>query len=487
MKLSMWTICDYLTNEGFEIEPHISNGVPCIDLVRQSKECTYSSGYAELFRYGKNIIISNEMDRAVIKSSDMLEVSNCIAACFNFYCSWETDLYEAMIKGSSLQNLLDIAHKVFKRPMFIKNDSTRTFAITREYPDSIHPYWSRIVDSLDQGIPDYEVVRTVSLDSEYRTVFLEHYPSVRWSPLYKNRVLHANIYLNEKRVAEIVVLENGRQFNDGEVHVMNFFVEMMERYIASNSNIFQSGLDVAVYLANLAENGPLEDEQISALSHYIGLEPEDEYCVLVAANIGLSDSPILNALREKLETQLKDAIIIPYKDQIVILRGMKGRTYDEIITDYKQHIPREGFNWALSYEFSGIEKMPDYYAQACDILEKAVFRKDNYVTMYEMAPKLITRLYCENPDTKSLIHPDLIRLENVDIKENTQYCETMFYFLLCGGNYTDASRVMALHRNTLIYRMNKIRDIVRSNIDNVENRKLLLYSYLFMGKDYQPL
>ncbi len=484
MKLSLWTISDYLKKAGFEVAENITGGLPCVNVVNLATTRTYSTEFAELLENGSDCVLYNDMDNIVIKNARLLDVANTVNAAIAYYTAWEKDLYDSMIHSASLQELLDIANTVFERPMFIKNDSTRTFAITRGYPNSVHPHWDRITASLDEGIPDYEVVRTVSSDPDYKSAFLERYPSVRWSPAYGNMVLHTNIFVNDRRVAEIVMLENGKTFNNGEIHVMSVFADLIEKYVSLNPSIFQSGSDVSVYLTSLIEGGKLEKDQLMTICKYIGLDPEDEFCVLIASNIGLLDSPMLSSLREKLEVQLKDAIVIPYKSKIVIVRGIKGRKYSDLIEDFKVHIPKEGFCWALSYEFFGIENVPIFYKQACKILENAVFHKENYMPMYEIAPHFISDMYMQIEDSKSYVHPDLLRLEKIDMTENTQYCETLFYFLLCGGNYTDASKIMMLHRNTMIYRLNKIREIVRSNIDDADNRKLLLYSYLLLGKDY---
>lgn len=484
LKLSMWTLCDHLQKDGFLVESRISEGLPCITMIHQSKNRSYSSQYAELLQTGNDVLLVSDMDTVTVKNCSIADVANSLNATLNFFSQWEHDLYDSMLKGATLQELIDIANKVFERPMFIKNDSTRTFAITRGYPMNVHPHWEKIINSMEQGIPDYDVVREVSADPEYRSVFLEKYPSLKWSPAYGNIVLHGNIFINDHRVAEVVTLENHKPFNNGDVHLMNVFIEMLEKYVDNNPNVFQSGSDVSMFLSNLLSNGHVENEQLRVISNYIGAEPSEEYVILVAANSGLSDSPMLSALREKLEVQLKDAIVIPYKSQIVILRGIKNHTYDEMITDFKAHIPKEGFRWSMSYEFSNIENAPSYYEQACSILEKAVFRREHYVSMYDMATSIISQLYKNKESIETLVHPDLIRLEKADVRENAQYCETLFYFLLCGGNYTDASKIMMLHRNTLIYRMNKIREIIHSNIDDINNRKLLFYSFLLLGKDY---
>jgi len=484
MKLSMWTLCDYLIKEGFEAETFISEGLPCISLLRQTGERTYPTGYAEIYEADGCVQVANEMDRIVIRHSSMQDVTNCLGEALEYYSSWEHSLYECVLKNGTLQELLDIASTIFDRPMFIKNDATRTLAITHGYPHDIHPYWDKIEKSLEQGLPDYEMVSVVSSDPEYRTAFLEKYPSIRMSPMYGALVLHANIFVEDRRVAEVVALENGKPFNRGDIHLMNTFTELIAKYVNNNVRIFQSGSDVVVFMNNLLTNGRLEKEQYQSIRRYIKAEDNDDMCLLVVTGVGRLDSPILSVLREKLEMQLKRSVVIQFAGQIVILSVLKDMTYREMVEVFKKTIPKEGFRWCISYEFPMIEDLPNYYRRTNEVLEQAVFKNEHYVTMYEMAPKMISMMCDKEELAKTLIHPDLLRLENADIRDNTEYCETLFYYLLCGGNFTDAARIMVLHRNTLIYRMNKIREIIHSNPDDIENRKLLIYSYLLLKREY---
>jgi len=42
---------------------------------------------------------------------------------------------------------------------------------------------------------------------------------------------------------------------------------------------------------------------------------------------------------------------------------------------------------------------------------------------------------------------------------------------------------LGLHRNSLIYRMSRIQEIISTDLSDLENRQLLFYSYMLMGKD----
>ena len=55
----------------------------------------------------------------------------------------------------------------------------------------------------------------------------------------------------------------------------------------------------------------------------------------------------------------------------------------------------------------------------------------------------------------------------------TELVKTIAAFLECNGNLTETSNKLFIHRNTLKYRLERIRDITQIDLDDSENRLML--------------
>lgn len=119
------------------------------------------------------------------------------------------------------------------------------------------------------------------------------------------------------------------------------------------------------------------------------------------------------------------------------------------------------------------------YRQSHLVLMLAQQENKPHYTMQQVALKMMHRQIRGLPDYDSYIHPDIRRLREADRAGNSNYVGTLFQYLLCGGNTTDTANSLGLHRNSLIYRINRIRDIIESDLDKALHRKLLLMSFLF--------
>lgn len=491
MKLSMWTLSGWLERRGFRPTPVISNGknvltgprfldrgVPGSDTVGiiPARNVTGGDGY--------ETALSNDVDLIFIPDAEPVEIHNEITRCFESFNQWERDMLMVLVDGGSLQDLLDVAHQVFKQPMFIKGDSSWVFAITPGYDHSVHPDWANLERSAVNRTADFESVTTVSLDPEFQKVFQQRNPTLISSPFYGGTVLRTNVWMDEQRVCEIVALEYTAPFNCGDLHLMQFFADMVSRYITANRSMYFSFSGLTNFFTGLLEQQDCNPAHLLTVREATGWREEDLLAVTVIREQTLCESPILGVLREKLSQQLPYSCVFHYDGRTVcVFNVTKSKGYSSAVERLSGLIPDDLFAWGVSYDFVGIERVPEFYRQALTAMEAAEEMGLPHATMYQAAPTCISSELREIPGLQGYIHPDLRRLEEVDRKGDSQYVHTLFQYLLCGGNYTDTASRLGLHRNSLIYRMSRIQEIISSDLGDIENRQLLLYSYFLLGRD----
>lgn len=81
----------------------------------------------------------------------------------------------------------------------------------------------------------------------------------------------------------------------------------------------------------------------------------------------------------------------------------------------------------------------------------------------------------------TLVHPDIHLLWRLDKETGSENFRTLFEFLLSGSNYTNAAKELHLHRNSLIYRISRIEELIGSSLNDPDNCRLLLYSCMLVG------
>jgi hypothetical protein len=484
----MWTLYDWFEAKGMAPVATITDDRPIIKGVRLHPSKA-SEHYAELLAAkgrvadkGYSTILRFQHDQILLSKVNLAFAHNEALEAFSFYDNWEKDFLLYLLDSNSLQDLLNIAHRVFRWPMFIKNDSSWVYAISKGYDTDVHPDWARMLDNVRGRQSDFDAVKTVSLDPEFQTTFTKKYPCIRHSPFYGGDVLHANVWLRERRIFEVVTISHGRPFNPGDPHLMEFFVQIVHKMIMKDTSLDLFFTGPSAFLASMLEDDNYDMSNLNVMLHTLGWHGEDELVVFCVASEVNFDTPILNVLREKFVERFRYGCALSYKGQVICLVNVsKTGDFSHILEQAENIIPKT-FTWGVSFVFGGLQNFPAYYrqAQVAQILARQTERS-NY-TMQHDALKIISSQIKHLPNFKSYIHPDIKRLRDMDSTLNSHHANTLFEYLLCGGNVTDTANRLGLHRNSLIYRINRIRDIITCNLDNIQDRKLLLLSFLFEGK-----
>lgn len=90
--------------------------------------------------------------------------------------------------------------------------------------------------------------------------------------------------------------------------------------------------------------------------------------------------------------------------------------------------------------------------------------------------QLRTPLFLKNLDSRSdLISPELRALAEHDRKKGTQYCETLYFYLIYSRSLKKTCDALFTHRNTALYRIERIRDDFLIPLDDPERHVELLF------------
>lgn len=81
-----------------------------------------------------------------------------------------------------------------------------------------------------------------------------------------------------------------------------------------------------------------------------------------------------------------------------------------------------------------------------------------------------------------LLHPALRLLSSYDRENHTEFYETLRHYLRQERSITRTAEEMGLHRNTLLYRITRIRELTRLELEEPEVRLHLLISFAMEEK-----
>ena len=134
--------------------------------------------------------------------------------------------------------------------------------------------------------------------------------------------------------------------------------------------------------------------------------------------------------------------------------------------------------------YTAIEQIKDSYQEAQKALSlwKKMNRAEHIVYYSRLGLYRLLFKIEDKEEIREYYRYNLNVLLEHDTKNSAELLETLRQYLYCNGNLVKTSQALFIHRNTLLYRLNQIRDLLGKDIDDALVRLDLFNS--IVAKDY---
>ncbi|MFF7381844.1 helix-turn-helix domain-containing protein [Streptomyces griseoluteus] len=118
------------------------------------------------------------------------------------------------------------------------------------------------------------------------------------------------------------------------------------------------------------------------------------------------------------------------------------------------------------------DKIPQHYQEAQRALDVRRHSRERYGATFfdELGLYRILGPGNDYRELETFVREWLGRLIDYDTRHHATMVETLSRYFDCGGNYDETAESLAIHRSTLRYRLQRIRDISGSDLADVEDR-----------------
>ncbi|TVZ78318.1 CdaR family transcriptional regulator [Streptomyces sp. BK340] len=119
-----------------------------------------------------------------------------------------------------------------------------------------------------------------------------------------------------------------------------------------------------------------------------------------------------------------------------------------------------------------VDDIPHHYQEAQRALDVRRHSRERYGTTFfdELGLYRILGPGNDYRELETFVHEWLGQLIDYDSRHHASMVETLSRYFDCGGNYDETADSLAIHRSTLRYRLQRIRDISGYDLANVEDR-----------------
>ena len=387
-------------------------------------------------------------------------------------------LLKILFAEDGIQAMIDISYSVFFNPLMVFDAGYHLIAANWEEV-SASPVGKRIVEN--GGFSESEFELANNNDHIHKKLMRSETPiRIKHPELTFEQMLCP--ISTDKDVGHIVLNALDRPIQPHDADFLLLLQKAINQQMKKDEFIQNNrGFHYEYFIRDLL------DGKIAIPMHhmnhmdYVGGEfPNTLYCLVVET---ARSSSTLNTLhiRAEFERLFPSAKTLLYNGEIVVIinqTDQKELTDDET-KKLHQICVDHGIYAGLSNQFEGITCLSEYYKQALRAIELGVCQENQpALFLYkDYYMQHLTNLFTQKESPDTFCHPKMKMLFAYDKEHDTDLARSLYMYLVNERNYSATADALFIHRNTLIYRIKRINQMISVDYNDYHERQYLILSY----------
>lgn len=369
-------------------------------------------------------------------------------------------LYDSVYQNRGLQHLVDIAAELIENPLFI---SDNTYKVIAKSKDAESRYMHLEEEKPFEYIP-LAVVTEMKKDGLITAKGGSNRAHIVSRNSRNENWIFKAIEINSIVVALIAIVDTFRPFRE----IDREFAELLANTVSielSKSEFYKDnrGIMYNYFLADILSKQMQDPVLISQRIKALDWKVYDYFNVAVVIN----DSEKMNQSKlQYVAGQLRQIIAgcrwTYYRDDLVLLWSRpKGGLLSSEKSQLESFMAKNGLYIGISGSFHSLSDAESHYRQAFTAAETGIYMNhgEKFTFYYpDMIPYCIAHMVLKRNHIEDFYSESVLELVNYDRENGTNMLETLNKYLLYVGNPVKAADELHIHRNTLLYRLNKIKE-----------------------------
>lgn len=438
------------------------------------------------------VLLVHRKDVISLKTYELEDVFDSLMDAFVFYQSWEQKMFSAFQQPNPEQVIIDACESIFG-PIFFTNMRLQITAFSKNYPPgSINRNWDDFWNlgtlsleslSLLQNGPYLEKLTKIWNCEAYYDNQVDRYPyAMMISQVNSHNQLTGQLcIISETPFSEyqfhlaavlkrtLCLVADRESGSDSGSVASNLFLELLQNPKKDVSSInvlyfLQNWKPDWLYMVCILKKAPGNTAILAFyLNHLRKLIPNGIF-IMNPENEQDSEE-ILCALPADISAEIPSIIALLHKESA-----------GNLLKFFFQTCQRLQLDMYFSYPFQGISNLSYQYQQA------HITCRQNRTFFYDCALDTLISFDAAANFRSFALHPTLMTIRTYDRENHTNFYEMLRVYLRCERNCAVTAQQLFIHKNTLAYRLEKMKRLFHLNLDQFYEREYLLVSYRYLDR-----
>jgi len=429
-----------------------------------------------------------------IKYEDMQEsyVTFCrvfekIQSVFEKYTQWNQKLLSLLAVDEPMEEVLKYGAACIMNPLAVFDNSMTLITTTDNLPDNIQgTIWEEITNKGYTNVD--ELPEHMHIDEKLQSNKLPF--------LFKSKTLDSEythlvtaLFNGNRRIGLIASTSIVEPFTQGQLSLVGKLKEIIQIALIKDKQYSAISEGIAYYVDRLLQGLDIDHDIVSYYLKQLGWQMYDNYCLLFFKKRGNTalDGLARQQYKARFERLLKDVYIEPYENGLLaIVHNFENIRHDRHFqTNLESILSKSDMICGMSIEFNDYMNIKYAFIQAkAAIKEKYILSDQSIYYFTARYVEHVMSALSESTSAKSLCHPQIIKMFMSEGEHGKDFVYSLYWYLINGRNITAAAKQLHIHRNTLIYRIDRISQLLDIDINTVDDNTLfmLLLSCLMTQK-----
>lgn len=431
---------------------------------------------------GQNDILYTE------ETPDFFQLMNGLIQIYGKYYQWEEEMQAVLDEVRPLREIGEVSYPILGNPIYAQGASFQVlFHISnkkelREHSE-LSQYYLENYTPEDQIFLSVEDITLLTSDPEYAESIKATEPTLYSGKNYGFPSLFYNLRMGGTVFARVTVDEILNPIHEGDYSLVYIMCDYLAKGLHKEQiATYNRPKDLDYVMENLLGHHMIDAARINAVLEQFRWKVEDTYfCAVLRSKIDGKSEKAMNALAIELTLRLPSDCYLVMEQDIVFIFNLTatGRNQSDVTSNALPFLRDNLLMGGYSQNFKDFKNIYYFYQQAKYALTLGqktnptswYFHFNDYYLAY-----MIHR--CKLKMIPDALLPDGLRkLIEYDTKKKTDYTHLLKVYLEHHMNIADTIREEYIHRNTFLYRLSRIQEISKLNLDNADTRLSLLIGY----------
>lgn len=390
----------------------------------------------------------------------------------DLYGRWEEEMNRILLQGGSAEELCQTAVPFFDNPMLIAASDFKVIAVGES---KLHPFSKKVQD--ENGY--LSEPRIVSLLSG--TVSAQRSENVHFNITFDNKIstLRMTIESHQQVLGYVCIDDTARPFTDADYTRLCMMEQYIRKYVQISPNFRNAAFqNLKSCLSESLHSGQVNAFELRSALNAMQWKMEDTYlCCTLRVRDRQAKQHVANYLCGYMEHHAGGLVTIRHNDNVYALCNLEQmelgqeqwRVYlEKLGTDY-------GVSAGLSTPFENAVFLCDYFRQAEAALQFCSEQKRQMGVFFfeECRLPYILQHGLGSLPLRVLLTREMQMFLETDAENNFENYKILRCYIRNNLNISETTAELFLHRSSLIYRLDKIKKMLGSDLSQKEEQLYL--------------